>query len=165
MAELRLERSGSPTGLTRLLFRAPVALFRARLGFFLGKRFVMIEHTGRKTGKTRRTVLEVVAVHRNAVYVAAAWGAKAQWLKNIEANPSIVFYLGSKRYETTAEMVSDDEALEVMGEYARAHPRALDRLAAFMLDDPGDTAAEQARRVAESVPMVRLPKTPSGEPG
>jgi hypothetical protein len=31
-------------------------------------------------------------------------------------------------------------------------------LSAFMLDNPGDTVREQADRVAESVPMVRLPK-------
>lgn len=105
-------------------------------------------------------MLEVVARHRDAVYVAAAWGTKAQWLKNVEANPSVVFYLGSKRYQTEAKMVSRGEALEVMSEYARAHPRTLGRLAAFILDDPGDTPVEQARRMAGSVPIVRLPETP-----
>lgn len=159
MAELRLERAGSPTGLNRLLFRTPIPLFRARLGFLFGRRFVMLEHTGRKTGRTRRTVLEVVASHPDAVYVAAAWGSKAQWLKNVEADPNVAFFLGSRRYETVAELVPKEEALSVLNEYARAHPRVLGRLAAFMLDDPGETTSEQARRIAESVPIVRLPRT------
>ena len=158
MPHLRLEGSGSPTGLKRLLFRSPIPLFRARLGFLFGKRFLMLEHTGRKTGETRRTVLEVVANRDDAVYVAAGWGSAAQWLKNVRADPNVVFYLGSKRHHTVAEMVPEEEAMELMTEYAEAHPRALERLAAFMLEDPGKGAAEQARRVAAAVPMVRLAK-------
>lgn len=158
MAELRLEKAGSPTGLERLLFRAPIPLFRGHLGFLFGKRLTMLEHKGRKSGRTRRTILEVVANHEDAVYVAAAWGSEAQWLKNVRADPSIAFYLGSKRFETTAEMVPKAEAFDLMNEYASAHPKALDRLAAFMIDDPGQTTADRASRVAELVPMVRLPK-------
>lgn len=119
--------------------RAPIALYRARLGFFLGKRFVMLEHTGRKSGLIRRTVLEVVARHSDAVYVAAGWGNKSHWLKNVRADPDAAFYMGSKRFETTAEEISADEALAVVGEYAGAHPRLVERLAPFMLDDPGET--------------------------
>lgn len=80
----------------------------------------MLEHTGRKSAK-RRVVLEVVADHEEAVYVAAGWRSKA-----------------------VAEMVTKEEALELMNEYARANPRILDRLAEFMLDDPADTPEEQA---------------------
>lgn len=118
----------------------------------------MLEHRGRKTGQIRRTILEVVANHPDAVYVAAAWGAEAQWLKNVMADPRVTFYLGTRKYETVAEMVSDEQALQLMKEYAGEHPQVLDRLAAFMLESPGKTPEEQARQVAEEVPMVRLPK-------
>lgn len=118
----------------------------------------MLEHEGRKSGQVRRTVLEVVVNDPDAAYVAAGWGNKAQWLANVRANPAVIFYLGSHRYETAAEMVDKDEAHELMGRYAAKHPAALDKLAGFMLDDPGDTPEEQASRLAESVPMVRLPK-------
>lgn len=159
MSNLRLERAGSPSGWKRILFRAPVPIYRARLGFIFGHRFVMLCHTGRKTGETRRTILEVVVNDSAAVYVAAAWGAKAQWLKNVQADPAVVFYLGPKKYPTRAHLVSNDEARDVMHRYVTAHPRTLDKLARFMLDDPGETSAEQAERVALSVPIVRLPKT------
>lgn len=158
MTEPKLQRAGSPKGLQRLLFRAPIALYRTKLGFLLGKRFLMLEHVGRKSGQTRRTVLEVVFDTDEATYVAAAWGSKAHWLRNIEANPYVTFYVGSKRYETTAAIVGNPEARDVMAAYATAHPKALDRLASFMLDDPGDTPQEQARQVADSIPIVRLPK-------
>jgi len=155
----RLERQGSPRGWKRVLFRAPIALYRAGLGFLLGKRFVMLEHKGRKTGETRRTVLETVVNDPDAVYVAAAWGASAQWLRNIEADPQIVVHLGSRRYESEAEMVDGDDAGTLMYRYAADHPSALKRLAAFMLDDPGDTPEQQASRVAEQIQLVRLPKS------
>lgn len=118
----------------------------------------MLEHKGRKTGQIRRTTLEVVANHPDAVYVAAAWGAEAQWLRNVMADQRVTFYLGTRKYETVAKMVSDEQAVELMREYAEEHPQVLDRLAAFMLESPGKTPEEQARRVAEEVPMVRLPK-------
>lgn len=158
MSGRRLERAGSPTGWRRALFRAPIPLYRARLGFLFGKRFTMLEHVGRNSGETRRTVLEVVVNDPDAIYVAAGWGEKAQWLKNIRANPEVVFHLGSRRYVSRAELVSRTEAAEVMGRYAGAHPVALRNLAAFMLDEPADTAAEQARQVADNLPLVRLPK-------
>ena len=159
MSGARLQRKGSPRGIQRMLFRAPIGLYRSRLGFLLGTRFLMLEHVGRKSGETRRTVLEVVLNEEDAVYVASGWGTSSQWLRNIEANPSVVFHLGSKRYETTAVIVDQAEARRVMDVYAAKHPKALGRLASFMLDDPGETLDLQAQRVAETIPMVRLPKT------
>lgn len=158
MTEPKLQRKGSPKGLQRLFFRAPIGLYRVRLGFLLGKRFLMLEHVGRKTGETRRTVLEVVLDEEAATYVAAGWGTSAQWLRNIRANPSVVFHLGTGRYESTAVIVDEAEARRVIDAYARAHPKALARLASFMLDDPGGTLEAQAQRVAEEIPIVRLPK-------
>lgn len=159
MSEPRLQRKGSPRGLQRLAFRAPIGLYRVNLGFLLGTRFLMLEHVGRKSGETRRTVLEVVLNEEDAAYIAAGWGASAQWFRNIQANPSVVFHLGTKRYETTAVIVDRAEARKVMDVYAAAHPKALGRLAAFMLDDPGETLDVQAQRVADTIPIVRLPKT------
>jgi len=141
-----------------MLLRAPIPLFRARLGFLFGHRFVMLCHTGRRSGETRRTILEVVVNDPEAVYVAAGWGAEAQWLKNVRADPDVVFYLGSKRFRTMAVVVDVAEASRVMDRYARAHPKTLASLARFMLDDPGDTPSQNAGLIAVSVPMVRLPK-------
>ncbi|MGH3649877.1 MAG: nitroreductase family deazaflavin-dependent oxidoreductase [Acidimicrobiia bacterium] len=158
MPRTRLERSGTPKGWKRLLFRAPIALYRIGLGFLLGQRFLMLEHTGRKTGETRRTVLEVVVNDPDAVYVASGWGRRAQWLRNMQTDPSVEFVLGSRRYRTTAEGVEPGVAARLLDEYASAHPKAIGRLAAFMLDEPGESPGEQARRIAEAVPMIRLAK-------
>jgi hypothetical protein len=40
-----------PTGISRALFRAPIALYRCRLGWLMGDRLILIEHRGRRTGR------------------------------------------------------------------------------------------------------------------
>ncbi|MGH3626024.1 MAG: hypothetical protein ACRDRL_01055, partial [Sciscionella sp.] len=45
----------------RWFVRAPIWLYRARLGFLFGTRLLMLEHIGRTTGERRYVVLEVVA--------------------------------------------------------------------------------------------------------
>ena len=49
-----------PTGLRRILFRTPIWLYRMRLGSLLGRRSLLLTHTGGKTGRRRRVVLEIV---------------------------------------------------------------------------------------------------------
>jgi hypothetical protein len=44
----------------RWFVRAPIWLFRARLGFLAGSRLIMLEHIGRTSGQRRYVVLEVV---------------------------------------------------------------------------------------------------------
>lgn len=160
MVEAKLEAKGSPKGVSRLLFRAPIWLYRAHLGFLMGHRLVMIEHIGRKSGQVRRTVLEVVLTEDDAIYVAAAWGAKAQWLQNLKANPRVKVHLGKLRCESSAQVLEQAEALRVMTEYSLAHPKALKGLSRFILDEPGDTLDVQVQNISDLVPFVRLPLTP-----
>ena len=158
MAEAKLQSKGSPTGIKRAMFRAPIFFYKAKLGFLLGERFVMLEHIGRNSGERRRVVLEVVANEPDAVYVPSAWGTRAQWYQNIQANPDVVVHLGRHSYETVAEAIDKDEAHRVMAAYGEAHPKTLGRLANYMLEDPGETTEEQVDQVATVVPFVRLPK-------
>jgi hypothetical protein len=41
-------------------FFAPVSLYRLHLGWLLGHRFLLLTHTGRRSGLRRQTVLEVM---------------------------------------------------------------------------------------------------------
>jgi hypothetical protein len=68
-----------PHGLLRLGFKLPIALYRARLGWLLGHRFLLLTHRGRKSGKIHQTVLEVVRYDpatRESVALSA-WDARA----------------------------------------------------------------------------------------
>jgi hypothetical protein len=49
-----------PSGLFKFLVKAPTYLFRRKLGFLFGDRFLLLTHVGRTSGRTYHTALEVV---------------------------------------------------------------------------------------------------------
>ena len=110
----------------RWLARAPIGLYWARLGFLLGPRLLMLEHLGRKSGTRRYVVLEVVARPRPGTYVVASgFGARAQWFRNVRANPHVRIYAGAHRpAPATARLLTHEETAAALAAYAAAHPRA-----------------------------------------
>jgi deazaflavin-dependent oxidoreductase (nitroreductase family) len=110
----------------RWFVRAPVWAYRARLGFVFGSRLLMLEHTGRKTGGRRHAVLEVVGrIGPGGHVVASGFGERAQWFRNIRAEPRVRVYLGGHRpVAATARVLGHGEAARVLATYASAHPRA-----------------------------------------
>jgi deazaflavin-dependent oxidoreductase (nitroreductase family) len=111
---------------TRWIVRAPIWLYRARLGFVFGSRLLMLEHTGRKTGIRRYVVLEAVDHPDAGTYiVAAGFGDRAQWLRNVRANPRVRVYIAARRpTPATARSLSPEETAAALTAYARRHPRA-----------------------------------------
>lgn len=123
-----------PRGLARLGFRLPVWLYRLNLGGLLGKRFLLLTHTGRKSGRARQTVLEVVRYdpETSTFLVAAGFGTGSDWYQNIRANPRVTVQCGRKRWLMLAEFLSQEQAGEELLDYARRHPLALKELTHFM---------------------------------
>jgi deazaflavin-dependent oxidoreductase (nitroreductase family) len=109
----------------RWIVRAPVWLYRARLGFVFGSRLLMLEHTGRTTGARRFAVLEVVARPRPGIFViASGFGARAQWFRNVCANPDVRVYVGAHGpAAATARLLSSEETAAALTAYASSHPR------------------------------------------
>jgi deazaflavin-dependent oxidoreductase (nitroreductase family) len=110
-----------PGGLLRLLLHLPVWLYRAHLGFLLGHRFLLLVHTGRRTGLRRETVLEVVHYDksRREAVVAAGWGRKTQWLHNVEAGLVTEVRIGRERYAPHYRFLDVDEAQAMFETYER----------------------------------------------
>lgn len=123
-----------PRGLARLAYRLPTWFYRLGLGGLLGTRFLLLSHTGRKSGQERQTVLEVVRYDKETTtfVVAAGFGPRSDWYRNIRANPQVTIDCGRRRWEMTARFLTPGEAGEEMLDYARRHPRALRELARFM---------------------------------
>ena len=111
---------------TRWIVRAPVWLYRARLGFMFGSRLLMLEHTGRKSGVRRYVVLEAVDHPGPHTYiVAAGFGDRAQWLRNVRASPRVRVYTGYHRpVPAIARPLTSEETAAALTAYARRHPRA-----------------------------------------
>jgi deazaflavin-dependent oxidoreductase (nitroreductase family) len=114
---------------SRPLMRAPIWLYKARAGAALGSRFLMLEHIGRKSGARRYVVLEVFDHPTPDSYVVASgFGEKAQWFRNIKANPRVRVYAGSHApVPATARIMTRQEADRALGAYIKAHPQAWER--------------------------------------
>jgi len=123
-----------PKGLSRLGFRLPIWLYRLGLGGLLGKRFVCLTHTGRKSGQPRQTVLEVVRYEADsgACVVAAGFGNGSDWVRNITRDPHIVFTVGRLKQNGLAEKLDIETAGRELATYARLHPLAWRELSNFM---------------------------------
>lgn len=145
----------APTGLTRWLLRAPIGLYRARLGFLMGHRFVLIHHTGRVSGRPRDVVVEVVREDGDSVVVCSGWGEGSQWFQNVMAHPDVVIEVASSRREVRGRQLSPDEGEAEMLDYARRHPSAARRLSGYM-GFPADGRDETYREVGRSLPFVRF---------
>lgn len=122
----------SPTSATarllrsRRLVRAPIWIYKARAGALLSSRLLMLEHIGRKSGAWRNVVLEVVDHPTPETFiVASGFGSKAQWFRNIEANPRVRVYAGSRApADATARVLDQHEADSELAAYRARHPRA-----------------------------------------
>jgi deazaflavin-dependent oxidoreductase (nitroreductase family) len=123
-----------PSGLARLAFRMPIFLYRIGLGWLLGHRFLLLTHTGRKSGSPRQTVLEVVRFDRETgnYYIAVGFGKHSDWYKNISANPAVTVRSGGDRIQAKAEQLTQDAAGNELVRYAHEHPTTFKELVTFM---------------------------------
>ncbi len=114
---------------SRRLMRAPTWIYKARAGALFGSRILMLEHIGRTSGAPRYAVLEVVDHPTPDVYVVASgFGRKAQWFRNIEANPRVRVYVGGHApRRATARILEKAEADRTLAAYRDRHPQAWER--------------------------------------
>lgn len=83
-----------PTGLARFNRAVSNRLMNPLASRLQG--FAVLEHTGRKSGQTYRTPLNVFR-HDDQIVVALTYGSGVDWLKNALANPTSVFIVQGKR--------------------------------------------------------------------
>ncbi|MGH9502403.1 MAG: nitroreductase family deazaflavin-dependent oxidoreductase [Terriglobales bacterium] len=102
-------------------FRAPVYLYRWRLGWLFGHRCLLLTHIGRRSGLRRQTVLEVVE-YRSAgpeVVVANGFGRDSDWVRNIEAGPGEEVNVGLQHFVASHRFLGEEEAVGVIKDYER----------------------------------------------
>ena len=142
----------------KLFFAAPGWLYRSGFGWVLGRRFLSVSHRGRKSGKVRETVLEV-AVYDPEIeesIVASAYGTRADWYRNLQAQPALRIRTGRSSYVPEQRMLTAEEARAAAAEFcgrhrleARMAPRALAAIGAV---DEG--AFEDPVALLASLPMM-----------
>jgi deazaflavin-dependent oxidoreductase (nitroreductase family) len=154
-----------PTGILRALLRAPIWLYRYNLGWMMSGRFLLLTHTGRKSGLKRQTVIEVVS-HDEATgvyFVAAAWRDESDWYRNIQQNPTVGVQVRNHSFRACAEQISMQEGEARLWDYAKKHPTAFGEVVMVMLGERLPADKETCHKVAKSIPLISL--TPQDKNG
>jgi len=96
--------------LLRLMKLPPRALYSLSLGPIIGRLVLLLTTTGRKSGLPRVTPLQYEE-RDGIIYVAAARGTKADWFRNIVANPNVQVQVGSRLFDGLAEPITQPDRI------------------------------------------------------
>jgi hypothetical protein len=89
--------------------------------------------------------------------VISAYGPKANWLRNIAANPNPEVVIGSQHFTAAYRFLDEDEAARVLAGYERRNRFAVLIIRAVLSRLLGwhyDGSDEHRRRIAAQLPFV-----------
>ena len=105
---------------------------------------VLLETTGRRSGKRRRSVVGMEIVGSTG-YVVAEHGRRAGYAANLEANPQVRVRVGRRWRQAHAAVVDDDDAEARLDGFGRpTHARAVRRFGTDLITIRCDFVAETA---------------------
>ncbi len=144
-----------PRGFSRVLWRIPILLYRIGLGGLLGKRFLLLNHKGRKTGAPRQAVIEIVKFdsEKQRYYSVSGFGPGSDWYQNLLAQPDVAIQVGSQKLNVHAVQVPVLQAQDVLIDYNRRYPGALKELSRILGYQIDESEAD-VRFLASIVPMI-----------
>ena len=156
-----------PGPVRELFNRAPILLYRAHLGWALGSNLLLLTMTGRKTSRTRRTVVEVVKSSTNAegaptVWVIASRGRYSDWYANVIAGGLTRITWMSHSFTPRIHALNADERFDLLVDYQRRHARAAAMLGKAALGERFTGAHDELRRLAEDLRALRLEPAATG---
>lgn len=147
-----------PTGLSRLLFRIPIYVYRIGCGWIFGDRLMLLNHTGRVSGVLRRTVLEVVSHDRadGSYVVASGWGPATAWYRNVLQTPEVSIQVGRRTIPATAVPLSKEEGAETFARYAARHRALARHLLPRLMGFAVDGSDADFRAAGRHLPFVKF---------
>jgi len=145
-----------PTGILRWALHAPRWVYHSGLGWMLGNRFLLLSYVGRRSGLDRETVIEMVAHDKESdtLYVASAWGTRADWFQSILANPHVKIQVGMRKITSHAQVVDPEDAAYWLSIYAKNHPTAFRELSGLLVGKALSGTQEECRELARTVPVI-----------
>jgi deazaflavin-dependent oxidoreductase (nitroreductase family) len=144
------------------LFKLPLVLYRLRLGWLLGHRFMRLTHVGRRSGKVRQTVLAVLQfdAQTREIKAVSAWNA-SEWYKNIQAAPAQQVETGFTRYAPVQRDLSAEEIAQLFVAVCRDHP-LFSRMVCRIPGWKWDSSFEEFLALARTLRGVAFRPKPEG---
>ncbi|MFN8382440.1 MAG: nitroreductase family deazaflavin-dependent oxidoreductase [Anaerolineales bacterium] len=116
-----------PSKLLKFFFKVP--LFFHKIGFggwerLIGAQWMLITTVGRKTGKPRQTMVDVMDYDKatDTYYIEAAYGERADWYKNIQSNPIFEGQVGRRKFKAKAGALSSEGSGDLLVQFYRQKP-------------------------------------------
>jgi deazaflavin-dependent oxidoreductase (nitroreductase family) len=120
--------------------------------------WVVLETTGRRSGRPRRTPLARGPIEGETAWLLAVHGRSAAWVRNLEAEPQVSLRVG-RRWHTGRATVNelDPERLRSFSLYARSGPAAIGiEPVAVAIRSPSLRAGEnRPMRIEKSIEIAR----------
>jgi deazaflavin-dependent oxidoreductase (nitroreductase family) len=148
------QSSQRPAAFMIPLMKMPLFLYRLGLGWFFGKRFVLITHVGRRSGKVYRSVLAILKfdAQTQEMVVVSPW-SKSNWYRNIQAEPALEVETGEGigrrlRYKPEQRNLLPEEIAAAFIQFRREHPifsRIVARIPGWKVDSSYAEFLELAR--------------------
>ena len=152
----KLVMQESPGPFFKWLFKIPILQYKLGLGWMIGRYILLLTTTGRRSGEPRHTPLEYLYDKENDAYrIAAGWGGKTDWYRNLRKNPNVNVQVGMRKFNAIAEPASDEEVAKYMMHVSGRHPR-MDRVWSRWSDKPVDGTFESYVYAAKFFPSVWL---------
>lgn len=125
----------------------------------MGHRFLLLSHTGRRSGLRRETVLEVMEYRRQAreAVVMSGFGRNSDWLLNVEAKPDEEVELGGECFPAAHRFLDEEEAVRVLKGYEKRNwmvAPIVRRVLSWLLGWTYHGSEEDRQRVVEQLPLV-----------
>lgn len=129
-------------------------LYAIGLGPLVGRIILLLTTTGRKSGLKRVTPLQYEEIDGN-YYLGAARGLKADWVRNIQANPHVELDVGAKHIHAVAEVVTDPSRFADFLEIRlQRHPRMIGLIMEKAHGLPRRPSREQLEDLAKTEAFV-----------
>lgn len=147
-----MEFPSPPRGLKAIPWRLPIYLYRIGLGWILGNRFLLLRHIGRKSGKIRFAVLEIIhnLPEPEQYYVVSGFGTRSNWYQNIQQQKHVEIQVGNKRIPVLSHQLDPREGAEILAAYAQKNPgslKALSNLMGYEIEFTPDGIKEFGRNI------------------
>ena len=116
-----------PSALLKFFFKTPLLMHKLGFGGWerlIGAQWMLITTIGRKTGKRRETMVDVMDYNEanDTYYIEAAYGTRADWYKNIQSNPIFEAQVGRRKFKARAGALTTEGAAELLVRFYRQKP-------------------------------------------
>ncbi|MEV6791914.1 nitroreductase family deazaflavin-dependent oxidoreductase [Streptomyces sp. NPDC051320] len=127
------------------------------LGPVVGRRFLLLVHSGRLSGAPSRVVVEVVAHDKEGRTwtVASRSGDRARWYQDLQHTRQATIQVGRRFHAVTAHFLSAADGGEMLADRTAHRPLTV-RAIHTLLGEETDSGAESSRVTDTQTRCVRL---------